>query len=77
MRFVFALLAPLCVACAPCHHDTDCGSAGLCFRGQCTDFSGDHVPCSCMMASDCRISGLQCVGGQCVTDLDTPVMCGP
>jgi hypothetical protein len=72
---LLVLPALLLSTCAPCSKDTDCGSLGLCFRGECRDFSSDQVPCSCMNDVDCKVSRLQCVAGRCVTDLGTPVMC--
>jgi hypothetical protein len=74
---LLAMLALPLAACNPCHSDTACGSEGLCFQGSCHDFTNDHIPCMCTSATDCKISGLQCAGGKCVTDLNTPVMCGP
>lgn len=76
LMMMLALALPL-AACNPCHKDQDCGSAGLCFQGGCRDFTADHVPCSCGSATDCKVAGLACSGGKCVTDLNTPVMCGP
>ena len=77
MLVMLVLLALPLAACNPCHSDQECGSAGLCFQGSCHDFTADQIPCSCTTAADCKISGLQCTSGQCVTDLHTPVMCKP
>lgn len=71
------LAAPFIGGCNPCTSDQACGSEGLCFQGSCHDFSADQIPCACTTAADCKISGLSCAGGKCVTDLGTPVMCKP